>query len=329
MTVRFSLYIIVLLIGVSSCQKKKQADHAQKNDDRYVPSVSSDTVQSYLSPSDTLSDRSRFNENHFRADQIDYRGKRKYSYIISRSSDHPLTVVVEYLHGAGSDTASTAVRLLIYADELLLYRKAFPPVFSEGNRFGAVTLCDHIVLNFDRTKSIVYYWLSRSGSATSADKEFHAVAVDPEGISSELSGTLTLLGSAAASGRFVSESQLAVPSPPHTRYRDLKIIHDVSIDWKECSAFIVNPSDTIYNVSLQSPRMFPAGQKLFAAPHRNASVRTAGRRTPLQGVIRKAFVPSMFVDDAGRDMLYVEFQNNTAGWIDAEAMMKEEILRPR
>lgn len=329
---RYSFVLILVLILFPSCQKKKSAEPSVQRVDNYVPPASEaeiDLTQSYLSPSDAFSDGSAFYATNFQPNQIKYRGTRKLFYHISKPLNSDLTVVTEYLSGAwtNGDTLSTATRILLYADDILLYRKAFPIEFSGAVNFSSVRKFNHTVLPVRADRSILYYWFDKVDAAGSVEKEYHAVAVDQSGITNELSGDLTRIGDHYNTVRFLNDSRLKARIPPNRRYPYLSVDVIYTVDWQTCSATMEVPVDTIFTVSEQPSRFFSSKLKLSAQPEPSAAFKETNFRRLTQAQMQRIFIPSLF--DSGsisRDHLFIQFNRTTSGWIDHETMKFEEIV---
>lgn len=330
---KIRLVIFLLLIFVS-CKNRESAKaiHQSQAIDNYIPPASEadiDTTQAYLSPSDQLSDRSTFTASHFQSTQMKFRGLRNIAYHISMAGSTAPVIVVEYLSGAWSsgDTASTATRILLYGGSELLYRKAFPIEFSGPLNFSRIRKFDHAIMSVNQQKSIVYYWFDIIRADGSVEKEYHAVCVDNEGITNELSGDITRIGGSYASVRFLNENRLKAKVSPSRRYPDLTVDLLFSIDWTSCSSELDVPSDSVFIVSDQPSRYFSNRIKLYAGVEPSAAFRETNFRQLTQARIQRAFVPSM-LDSAQirRDRLFIEFNRTTKGWIDYDTMLFEEII---
>jgi hypothetical protein len=326
--------LVLLLLFFCSCQRKKPVENTVQRTDNYVQPASQDeidTTQSYISPSDALNDQSPFDPEKFAPQLIRYRGLRKISYEMTstQAMNNKLTVVVEYLHGTndGGDSISTASRILLYAKDVLVYRKAFIIEFSSPLQFSASRTFDHIVYTVSPTKAIIYYWLEVLWESGTPKIEYHGICVDNEGVTNELSGDLTKIGSGYASIRFLNETRLKARVPPGARYPYLNIDLIYTIDWKLCNAVLDVPVDTIFSVAEQPSRFFNSRIKLNNSPDRGASFRETNFKKLTQGQMRRIFVPSLF--DTGsikRDHLFIEFNRTTSGWIDYDSMLFEEII---
>ncbi|MFA6455369.1 MAG: hypothetical protein WCW40_01005 [Bacteroidota bacterium] len=326
------VFLLIVLLACSSCQKKKTAEQNLQQSDNYVPPAAeseTDTTQSYLSPSDAFSDRSQFSDANFQTVQVKFRGTRNISYHVSQSDKAPLTIIAEYLHGAwsGGDTVSTATRILLYSENELIYRKAFPLDFGDAMNFSSVRKFDYTVLTVSPTKAIVYYWFNMLRNDGTAVKEYHAVSVDREGISNELSGDIVRIGNSYETVRFLNENRLKAKVSPNLRYPYLTIDMIFTIDWKSCTAAMDVPVDTIFTVSDQPVRYFNSKIKLYTSPDRNTPFREMNFRRLTQAKMQRTFIPSLF-DAASlqRDRVFIEFTKSTAGWIDYETMLFEEII---
>ncbi|MCK9410274.1 MAG: hypothetical protein WCX28_07450 [Bacteriovoracaceae bacterium] len=326
------LFLFGVLMLFSSCQKKRTAEPGFQQVENYVPPASEaalDTMQAYISPSDPLNDRSSFTASNFQAAQIKFRGTRNIMYQISMAESTAPVIVVEYLNGEWSngDTVSTTTRILLYVGSELLYRKAFPIEFSDAVNFSRVRKFNHTILSVNQQKSIVYYWFDVVRADGSFIKEYHAVCVDNEGVTNELSGDITRIGGSFASVRFLNENRLKAKVPPGSRYSDLAVDLLFSIDWNTCAAVMDVPVDTIFIISDQPSRYFSNKIKLFAEPQQTSTFRETNFRRLTQAKLQRAFVPSLF--DSGnttRDRIYVEFNKTTKGWIDHDMMLFEEII---
>jgi hypothetical protein len=327
--------IVILLcfsLLFASCQKKKAAEPALPRMDNYVPPASEadiDTTQGYLSPSDPLSDRSTFTASNFQSTQIKFRGTRNISYQISMTGGTAPVIVVEYLNGSwgGGDTVSTATRILLYAGSELLYRKAFPIEFSGAVNFARIRKLDHTIMSVNQQKSIVYYWFDVVRADGSVTKEYHAVCVDNEGITNELTGDITRIGGSYASVRFLNENRLKAKVPPNVRYPDLTVDLFFSVDWNTCTAALDVPVDTVFIISDQPSRYFSNKIKLFSGPEPSAPFRETNFRRLTQAQMQRAFIPSMFDPVAvNRDRIFIDFNRTTKGWIDYNTMVFEEII---
>lgn len=328
----FPLSVLIIVLLLSSCQKKKADVPNVQRMDNYVPPASEaeiDISQSYISPSDALSDRSPFAEENFRQNQIKYRGMRNVFYHISRQQRSPLVIVVEYLGGirAEGDTLSTATRMLLYLDNMLLYRKAFPADFSDAATFSSARRFDHTILSVTPSKSILYYWFTITNTDGSVSMEYHAVAIDQNGITNELSGDLTRIGGSVASVRFLNENRLKAKIVPNARYQNLSVDIFYTIDWQTCTAMMDVPIDTVFSVSEQPTRFFSNKIRLFTVPETSSPFRETNFRRLTQAQMQRVFVPSLFdTNSIGRDRLFIQFNKNTSGWIDHETMKFEEII---
>ncbi len=326
--------LILLLLFVCACQKKKLAEPVVQRSDNYVQPASQDeidTTQSYISPSDVLNNHSEFDREKFHAQVIQYRGVRNLFYTISfsQSMNNTITVIIEYLHGTSEngDSVSTASRILVYAKNALVYRKAFPLEFSNTIQFSAFRTFNHVVYTVSPTKAIVYYWLEVLRKNGAAEKEYQAVCIDNEGITNELSGDLNRIGGNYASIRFLNETRLKAKVPPTLRYPYLFIDLIFSIDWKTCNASLDIPVDTIFSVSDQPSRFFNSKIKLYTTPNRLSAFRETNFRRLTQAQMQRIFVPSFFnTINIRRDMVFVEFNRTTSGWIDYDTMLFEEII---
>jgi len=324
--------IILLLLLCSSCQKKKSEQPSVQRVDNYVPPASEaeiDTTQGYVSPSDAFSDHSNFDISNFQTSKVSFRGTRNISYQISQPKNNNLTIVVEYLNGAwkNGDTASTATRILLYLENELLYRKAFPLEFADAVNFLSIKQCDNTLLTVSLTKSIVYYWFDKVHSDGSIEKEYHAISVDKEGVTNELSGDLVRVGSSYESVRFLNENRLKAKVSPNSRYPNLTVDLIFSIDWKICTAVLDVPIDTVFAVSDQPSRYFNSKIKLYQSVDRASAFRETAFRRLTQAQMQRIFLPSLF--DRGsidRDRLYIEFNRTIKGWIDYETLIFEEII---
>ncbi len=329
---KYPLMMIVLVLLLSSCQKKKAEEPSVQRVDNYVPPASEaeiDVSQSYISPSDTLSDRSSFAAANFLKDQVKYRGMRNIFYLISQKPRSPLMIVVEYLSGlrADGDTLTTATRMLLYSDNTLLYRKAYPVDFLDATLLSSARKFDHIILSVSPSRSILYYWFTILNADGSVSTEYHAVAVDKDGVTNELSGDLTRIGGNAASIRFLNENRLKAKVPPNTRYPNLSVDILYTIDWQTCTALMDVPIDTVFSVSEQPSRYFSSKIKLFSQPDNASSFRETNFRRLTQAQMQRVFVPSLFdTNSISRDRLFIQFNKNTSGWIDHETMKFEEII---
>jgi hypothetical protein len=329
---RYSFLLMVLLLLLSSCQKKKADIPNVQRVDNYVPPASEaeiDNTQSYLSPSDAFSDRSAFSPSNFQQGQVKFRGMRNIFYHISQLPRSPLTVVVEYLGGirAEGDTLSTATRMLLYSDNTLLYRKAYPVDLSDASTFSSARKFDHTILSVGPSRSILYYWFTIVNADGSVSTEYHAVAVDKEGVTNELSGDLTRIGGSIATVRFLNENRLKAKVVPNTRYQNLSVDILYTIDWQTCSAMMDVPIDTVFTVSEQPSRYFSSKIKLFSQPDNASSFRETNFRRLTQAQMQRVFIPSLFdTNSISRDRLFIQFNKNTSGWIDHETMKFEEII---
>ncbi|MBP6671842.1 MAG: hypothetical protein KA247_01775 [Bacteroidetes bacterium] len=324
--------MLILVLLFSSCQKKKADLPNVQRVDNYVPPASEaeiDVTQSYISPSDALSDRSSFAAANFQKDRVKYRGMRNIYYLISQQPRSPLMIVVEYLGGvrADGDTLSTATRMLLYSDNTLLYRKAYPVDFSDAATFSTARTFDHTIVSVSSSKSILYYWFTIENADGSLSTEYHAVAVDKDGVTNELSGDLTRIGSSIATVRFLNENRLKAKVVPNSRYQHLSVDILFTIDWKTCSAVMDVPIDTVFSVSEQPLRYFSSKIKLFSQPENASSFRETNFRRLTQAQMQRVFIPSLFdTNSISRDRLFIQFNKNTSGWIDHETMKFEEII---
>ena len=332
MTKPVSLFIIFLILLFSSCQKKKTVEQSVKQVDNYIPSASEleiDTTRGYISPSDELSDRSIFDNANFQKNKIKFRGERNIYYHVSQSGNNALTVAVEYLSGSwkNGDTISTATRILLYLDNELLYRKAFPIEFSDAVNFSTVKKFNYTTLTVGRTKSIVYYWFDIARADGSVENEYHAISVDKEGITNELTGDIVRIGKSHESVRFLNENRLKAKVPPNSRYPNLTVDLIFSVDWKTCTSSLDVPIDTIFTVSDQPFRYFNSKIKLHSSLERTSPFRETKFRRLTQAQMQRIFTPSLFdKTNIERDHLFVEFNKTTKGWIDYETMKFEEIV---
>jgi hypothetical protein len=254
---------------------------------------------------------------------------RNIFYHISQLPRSPLTVVVEYLGGirAEGDTLSTATRMLLYSDNTLLYRKAYPVDLSDASTFSSARKFDHTILSVGPSRSILYYWFTIVNADGSVSTEYHAVAVDKEGVTNELSGDLTRIGGSIATVRFLNENRLKAKVVPNTRYQNLSVDILYTIDWQTCSAMMDVPIDTVFTVSEQPSRYFSSKIKLFSQPDNASSFRETNFRRLTQAQMQRVFIPSLFdTNSISRDRLFIQFNKNTSGWIDHETMKFEEII---
>lgn len=331
------IYIsLVCIIFLSACQKKDRVESIPQRPDNFVPSTSLmeiDTTQTYISTSDALSDRSIFDAENFQTKKIQYRGERTVSYFISSplGSNKNVMFVLEYLGGTktNGDTTSTASRILIYTDNALAYRKAFPLEFSGTKNFFSILSFNHSFFSVSQTKSIMYYWLEieRGGKI---ENEYHSISIDTEGIVNELTGNITRIGANVETVRFLNENRMRARVTPSSRYPNLKIDLYFSIDWKLCSALLDVPVDTIFTVSEQPSRYFSNKIKLFGAPNRRTTFRETNFRRLTQAQMQRIFIPSYFNPaNIDRDFIFIEFNRTNRGWIDYETMLFEEIISER
>ena len=326
--------IILLLLLVCSCQKKKPTENVVQRSDNYVQPASQDeidTTQSYISPSDALNDRSVFDGEKFQPQQIRYRGLRNLFYTISFSQamNNELTVVIEYLQGTSEngDSVSTASRILVYSKNELVYRKAFPLEFSNTVQISASRTFSHVVYTVSPTKAIIYYWLEILRKTDKAEKEYHAVCIDNEGVANEIFGDLNRIGGNYTSIRFLNETRLKAKVPPTIRYPSLFVDLIFSIDWKACTAALDIPVDTIFSVADHPSRFFNSKIKLHTTPNRSAPFRETNFRRLTQAEMQRIFVPSFFnSNDIERDLVFIQFNRTTSGWIDYPTMVFEEII---
>ena len=327
-----SIAIIIMLVLFSSCQKKRPAEQNVQQMDNYIPPASEaeiDTTLGYISPSDAFSDHSQFSPSNFQTIQGKFRGTRNIYYHIFQPKVNDLVIVVEYLNGArrNGDTTSTATRFLLYSGNELLYRKAFPPEFSDAVNFSTIQKFNYTVLSVNQSKSIVYYWFDRISISGANEKEYHAVSVDRDGITSELSGDMTMIASNFATVRFLNENRLKAKVAPNGRYPYLKIDLIFSIDWKICTSALDVPADSIFTVSDQPSRYFNSKVKLFQSQAKNASFHETKFKRLTQAQMQRIFIPSFFDHTAiGRDRLFIEYNRTTKGWIDYVTMKFEEIV---
>lgn len=322
----------LLLLVFTSCQKKKEAEQVIQRTDGYVPAASSsdiDTTQAYLSPTDRFSDRSPLNAGEFQNRTLNFRGKRGITYSLMPLETENLIVVQEYMNGirSGGDSAATATRVLLYADSVLLYRKAFPLEFSDAVRFASVRKFEFHYIPVTKAKGILYYWFDISREDGTNEQEYHAVSVDREGITNELSGDFSRIGREYASIRFQNDYRLKAKVRPGEQYASLSIDLIFTIDWKLCTAALEIPEDTIFIVSDQPTRFFNSRIKLYVSPEPRSSFRETRFRRLTEAKILRMFVPSYFDNSQRRrDRLFIEFNRTTSGWIDDETMRFEEIL---
>lgn len=327
-----TLSLVLLLLMVSSCQKKRSIEPGVQRTDNYIPPVSEaeiDTTQAFISPTDALSDRSNLSDANFQTNQIRFRGTRNIDYHISQSGKNNLSIVVEYLNGAwkNGDTVTTATRILLYADNILHYRKAFPLEFADAVNFSAVRKFGSTILTVNPSKSILYYWFDMVHGDGSVQKEYHAVSVDKEGITNELTGDFIRIGESYETVRFLNENRLKAKVPPNPRYPYMSVDLIFSIDWKMCTAELEVPVDTVFLVSDQPSRYFNSRIKLYSAPQRTASFQETRFPRLTQAQMQRVFAPSLFdLKNISRDHLYIEFNRTTKGWIDYETMKFEEII---
>jgi hypothetical protein len=332
---KHTFVFILLILAFSSCQKKKAAEPLPQRVDNYVPpalEADIDTTVAYLSPSDQLNDRSTFTASNFQSTQIKYRGSRNISYQITVGSATAPVIVVEYLNGAWSsgDTTSTATRILLYAGSELLYRKAFPLEFSGSVNFSRVRKLDHTIVTVNKQKAIVYYWFDIVRPDGSVEKEYHAVSVDNEGVTNELSGDIIRIGPGIGSVRFLNENRLKAKVAPNSQYPDLTVDLLFSIDWNACTSSLDVPVDTVFIISDQPTRYFSNKIKLFASTEPSSPFKETSFRRLTQAQMQRAFVPSLFDQAAiDRDRIFIEFNKSTRGWIDHETMKFEEIQSDR
>ena len=325
--------VLALIIVLSSCQKKERNESVPQRSENFVPATSLmeiDTSQTYISPSDALSDRSPFEQENFQTKKINYRGERTIYYHSSTSqgkNDNIITVV-EYLSGTkvNGDTISTASRILVYADNELAYRKAFPIEFSGTVNFYSVRKFNHALLRVTATKALIYFWLEidRNGSI---ENDYHAISVDTEGIVNELSGNINHVGSNFETIRFLNENRMRARVQPSSRYPNLKIDLIFSMDWKLCTATLDVPIDTIFTVSEQPSRYFNNKIKLYAATNQRSAFKETNFRRLTQAQMQRVFIPSYFnPNEIKRDFVFIEFNRTTRGWIDYDTMVFEEII---
>lgn len=329
-----SIPLLLLLLFICSCQKKKVVEPVVQRTDNYVQPASQDeidTTQSYISPSDAFNDHAVFEKDMFQPQRIRYRGVRNLFYTVSSSQamNNNLTIVTEYLQGTNDrgDSISTASRILVYAKNELVYRKAFPIEFSNAVHLSSSCTFNNVVFTVSSTKAIIYYWLEILRKNDPAEKEYHGICIDNEGIVNELSGDLNRVGGNHSSIRFLNETRLKAKVPPTSRYPYLAIDLIFSIDWKICSATLEVPVDTIFSVSEQPSRFFNSKIRLHTGSNRLSSSRETNFKRLTQGQMRRIFVPSFFNNDQiERDMVFVEFNRTTAGWIDYNTMLFEELI---
>lgn len=329
------LFVMGLMLGLSSCQKKKAAEPAPQRVDNYVPPATEsdlDTTQAYTSPSDQLSDRSTFTASHFQSAKASYRGSRNIRYQISMGSGTAPVLVVEYLDGAwtNGDSTSTVSRILVYAGSELVYRKAFPLEFTGSVNFSRVRKLDHTVLTVTKSKSILYYWFEIVEPDGAMGKEYHAVAVDNDGLTNELTGDLTRIGGSYRTVRFLNENRLKAKVAPGPRYPNLAVDLLLTIDWTSCTSTLDVPVDTVFSVSDQPSRFFSNRIKLYPSPTAPASAKETNFRKLTQAQMQRAYIPSFFDStQIERDRLFIEFNRTTSGWIDHGTIVFEEIQSER
>ncbi len=324
---------VMLSMLLFSCQQKQETPAVQQvqRNDNYIPPASDaeiDTTQAYISPSDAFSDHALLSANNFVSRTVKFRGTRNITYQMSANRTGDIVTVVEYLGGitASGDTASTASRMLIYADNELVFRKAFPLEFAGPAPFAAVRKIDHTHFTVTPSKAIVYYWTDREAGGRT-EQSHAAVGVDKEGISSEFSGDFSRIGSGFPTVRFLNESRLRARVHPNSRYPYLTIDLFFTVDWKDFSAVMDVPEDTIFTVSEQPTRYFNSKISLFEQPSPTSRSRQTNFRRLTQAQQQRIFVPSFF--DRGaveRDFLFIEFNRTTRGWIDYRTMLFEEIV---
>jgi len=326
----FILFLCAFLLV--SCQKKKPAEQDVQKVDNFIPSASEtdiDTTQAYISPSDASSDRAPYSSDRFLPTRITYRGTRSVFYIESvPTQQSPLRIVTEYMEGkwGDNDTVSSATRVLVYNNGLLVYRKAFPLSFATVTAFARVRKFDHVVLPVNASKSILYYWLDVVDAGGTVTREYHAVSSDAEGITNELSGDLTRIEGHFATLRFLNDERVKAKVPPGPRYPSLTVDLLFTIDWNACTAVLDVPVDTVFNISEQPSRFFSNKIRLFAGTEPGAPSTETNFRRLTQGAMRRAFVPSLFdTNSISRDRVFVEFNARTKGWIDHRTMLFEEL----
>lgn len=325
------LLILTFALVFSSCQKKKTADSAPIPAPKSVVPVTEDTLQTYISPSDRFDDRSEFAAENFEPTPVRYRGDRTVHYKIAPLGNGAVTMVLEYMSGSFpfGDSLSTITRLLLYAQNQLVYRKAFPPEFAGTSSFASVRSFDHQLLKAGTAKAILYYWLTVTGADAIGRKEYHAVAMDQQGVTNELTGDLTRIAGNLTGVRFQGENRLLVRIPPHRRYVKFFIDVAFAIDWTTCTAAMDVPADSVFTVADQPLHYFNAKTKLFSSVKEGASSRETIFKKLTSAQIQRAFVPSLFdTASVSRDRLFVQYNKALSGWIDPKAMVAEEILLP-
>ncbi|MFZ4621134.1 MAG: hypothetical protein ACOYNS_11290 [Bacteroidota bacterium] len=329
---RYSALLILLLLFCSSCQKKKAAEPSVQREEHYVPPATEEEIdvsQTYLSPSDGLSDRSAFIPSVFEKKELKYRGSRNIYYIVSRPKNSSVTLVVEYLSGrfANGDTVSTATRLLLFSDDVLVYRKAFQIQFDGPSNFSSVRKFDHSLMNISAARSILFYWNENVSEDGMSVKEYAAAAVDKDGLTNELSGDISRIGGSVTTVRFLNENRLKAKIAPNHRYLSLSVEVFYTVDWQAYTAVMDVPVDTIFSVSEQPSHFFSSKIKLFAQPQTNSAFRETNFRRLTQAQMQRLFVPSLFdTNSISRDHLFIQFNKSTSGWIDFETMKFEEII---
>ena len=325
------LFIVICALAFTSCQKKKSAEVSPAPVAKPVVPVTEDTLQTYISPADRFDDRSEFAAENFDPTPVRYRGDRTVHYKIAPLGNGAVTMVLEYISGsfAFGDSVSTVTRLLLYSQNQLVYRKAFPPEFAGTSSFASVRSFDHQLLKAGTTKAILYYWLTVTGADGIGRKEYHAVAMDQQGVTNELTGDLTRIAGNLSAIRFQGENRLLTRIPPHRRYHKITVDAAFTIDWTTCTATMDVPADSSFPVSDQPLHFFNAKTKLFSSTKEGAASRETIFKELTSAQIQRAFVPSLFDSSSvSRDRLFIHYSKALSGWIDPKTMTAEEILVP-
>ncbi len=326
------IVLALLLLMFSSCQKKKAAESIVQRTDNYIPPSTEtvpDSTQPYSSPTDAFKERSMFADTNFRISPFRFHGVRNLHYQILRAGKNYPTIVVEFLSGTwkNGDTVSTATRFLLYSGNMLLYRKAFALELSDAENFSTIKKFNKTVWNVSKTKAVIYYWIDNVRSDSTTEREYHAVSMNTEGITSELTGGFTRIGGNIETVNFLTERRVKASATPNARYPQLAVELNFSLDWKSCSATLDVPADTVFPVSGLPLRLFKNEIILHSSPVQTSPLHEADIRQRTRGQMQLVYLPSFFeMKDITRDRLFVEFNRTLKGWIDYESMKREGII---
>lgn len=340
--------VIILFLFLSSCSKKKEeARPLQQSMSQYQPSteIEQEASGAYISPTDFFRDNSLFEPSLFDGAVVQYKGERKAQYVLSarplKSGNDTIILVIEYVSGKIKYTrsdgrlivedTSTVSRLLIYLNNALYFRKAFPVAVYDSLLFPSVRLLNKAYFDAAPTKSIVYYWTDEipygENYGNNLKREYHAVGVDKEGVVYDLTGYFHRVSDNLDAVRFLSEDRVAASVTPTSRYRNLAVDVMITIDWETSTTSLEIPRDTIFSVSGKPERYFTRTLKLYAEPTALSAFTEMRLRTTTKAQALQLFAPSIVANEnIGRDRLFVQFSPTNKGWVDYETMVYEEII---